>query len=258
MKSKPGSIFSIPVALLAFALIWAPPAAPDAWNKKTTVTFPESVKFPDGVVVPSGDYVMKLADSPWNRNIVQVLDSDESHVYSTFLAISAQRAKPADETVITFVENRQAEPLEIDKWFYPGGTTGYEFVYPKSHPTYIASAATSPAYAAPAPAHSPVAERESYTDAEALPATTNGATAPAAEPEPVELAQAAPAAPPEPQPPAVTAPPPTAAAGEELPATASTAPNLLAAAALLFGAAILVTATRRAVLSSRRVPPAGR
>ena len=51
-----------------------------------------------GMVLPAGVYVFKLADSDPDRNIVEVFNKDENHLYSTFLAIPAGRL-PANPSV---------------------------------------------------------------------------------------------------------------------------------------------------------------
>jgi hypothetical protein len=55
-----------------------------------------------------------------------------------FIAISAQRMEPTDETVFTFIETAPQYPLPIKEWFYPGRLTGLEFVYPKEQREEIA------------------------------------------------------------------------------------------------------------------------
>src|SRR5262245_7415952 len=76
----------------------------DVWDKKTDVTFSQPVEVP-GAVLSAGTYVFRLADSDSNRNVVQILNKDENHVYATILAITAQRPQPVDKTVITFEEH---------------------------------------------------------------------------------------------------------------------------------------------------------
>lgn len=56
------------------------PAVADEWDQKTTVTFSQPVEIP-GQVLPAGTYVFKLADSMSDRNIVQVYNSEENHLY---------------------------------------------------------------------------------------------------------------------------------------------------------------------------------
>jgi hypothetical protein len=111
----------------------------DTWNKKTYVTISQSIEVP-GAVLPPGKYVFKLLDSSSNRHIVQIMNAEENHVYTTNLAISKQRMEPADKTIITFYEMPGGGPEPIRSWFYPGDTIGQEFAYPSQRATEIALA----------------------------------------------------------------------------------------------------------------------
>jgi len=122
----------------AAAFIFTPKASGDPWDKKTIVTFPEAVEFPGRVVVPPGQYVMKLLDSQSNRHIVQVFNDRQSKIYATVLAIPTQRSEPPSKTVLTFYEIPKGQPMIVRKWYYPGDTVGQEFVYPKDRAMYIA------------------------------------------------------------------------------------------------------------------------
>ncbi|MBS1827303.1 MAG: hypothetical protein JST93_18445 [Acidobacteria bacterium] len=121
------------------ALIPARPALADVWNKKTEVRFSHPVELPGQVVLPSGEYVMKLMDSQSQRHIVQVFNKEQSHVYATILAIPTEREKPAERTILTFYETPASQPMFIRHWYYPGDTIGQEFVYSKDRAKYIAS-----------------------------------------------------------------------------------------------------------------------
>jgi hypothetical protein len=105
-------------------------AKADEWNKKTYITTSQAIEVP-GAVLPPGKYVFKLLDSPQNRHIVQVLNSRESKVLSTSIAIPRQRLESEDHTVLTFYEVRAGQPEPVRTWFYPGDLIGQEFVYPK-------------------------------------------------------------------------------------------------------------------------------
>jgi hypothetical protein len=109
-------------------------------SRTTIVTFSAPVALP-GVTLPAGSYLFRLADSQTNRNIVQVFDKDRTKIIATILAVSAQRNKPADETVITFKESPANAAPAVQYWYYPGETTGQEFAYPKKQAMAIASAA---------------------------------------------------------------------------------------------------------------------
>ncbi len=119
--------------------IFLPQAKADEWDKKTIVTFSAPVELP-GVVLPPGTYVFKLADSSGDRNIVQVFNKNESHVFATVLAVPDYRMEPADKTIITFEERAKGTPEAIRAWFYPGSVYGEEFVYPRARAAELAKA----------------------------------------------------------------------------------------------------------------------
>jgi len=116
--------------LLALAVAVPPRAKADEWDQKTTFTFSGPVEIP-GRVLPAGTYVFKLADSQSDRNIVEVFNKDENHLYGIFLTIPDYRLKPAGKPIITFEERAAHAPEAVRAWFYPGENYGHDFVYPK-------------------------------------------------------------------------------------------------------------------------------
>jgi hypothetical protein len=115
-------------------------------DKKTLVTFGAPVEIPGAgaQVLPAGSYIIKLVDSKVDRNIVQILNRDESHVYATILAIPNLRLKATDKTVMTFEERAAGQPPALRAWFYPGEKWGQEFVYPKTKATQLAKTTNLP------------------------------------------------------------------------------------------------------------------
>ena len=131
-------VFAFSITALCMMLSGTASAQP--WNKKTTVTFSAPVEIP-GVgaqVLPAGTYVFRLLDSLSDRNIVQVFNKDESHIYATILAIPNYRLRATDKTVMTFAERAAGDPQAIRAWFYPGDNWGQEFVYPRSKAVQLA------------------------------------------------------------------------------------------------------------------------
>src|SRR5580704_9545782 len=118
-------------------------AAADDFDQKTVFTFSGPVEIP-GQVLSAGTYVFKLADSSSDRNIVQVFNKDESHLYGTFLAIPDYRLKPADKPIITFEERPIGTPEAVKAWFYPGQNYGHDFVYPKPKAVALAKSSGTP------------------------------------------------------------------------------------------------------------------
>ena len=129
-------------SLVAPALL--PKVMADEWDKKTIVTFNHPVEIPGGKILPAGRYVFKLLDSASDRNIVQIFNEDQTHLYATIIAIPNYRLQPTDKTVITFGA-READSVEaIRAWFYPGANWGQEFVYPKTRAVKLAKLTNKP------------------------------------------------------------------------------------------------------------------
>jgi hypothetical protein len=129
------------------------PAIADEWNKETKLEFSEPVQVP-GKLLEAGKYVFRLADSESDRNIVQIFSEDASgdqKFVTTVLAIPAYRTATPDKPIVKFEERSSGSPEAIQKWFYPGDNTGWEFVYPKeqSQETSANMTPASTAVAAP-------------------------------------------------------------------------------------------------------------
>jgi hypothetical protein len=125
--------FKALLGLFAATLLTAtvlPSARADTWNKKTVVTFSQTVEVP-GKILPAGTYTFQLLDSPSDRHIVQIFDADGSHLIVTILAINNYRLQPTGETVMKFRETPGDAPEALRAWFYPGDNFGQEFVYPR-------------------------------------------------------------------------------------------------------------------------------
>jgi hypothetical protein len=117
------------VCVAVFCAVFAIGVRADTWNKKTIVTFSDSVEIP-GQVLPAGTYVFKLADSVSDRHIVQIWTEDESQILATILAVPNYRVGPPDRSIFEFDERPADSPMALRSWFYPGDNIGQQFVYP--------------------------------------------------------------------------------------------------------------------------------
>ncbi len=188
MKYVKTLVFVFALACLGAAL--TPQARADEWNRATTMTFNAPVELP-GVVLPAGTYVFKLADSLSDRDIVQVFNKDENHLYATILAVPDYRVEPTDKTVVTFNKEQPAgSPEAIKAWFYPGDTDGYEFVYPKSKAIELAKANQQRVPAMPALMAKSVGKSTQPAEVQAMKEAPISAIQPSGKE--VQLAQAAP------------------------------------------------------------------
>jgi hypothetical protein len=214
----------------------------DEWNKKTTVSFSQPVEIP-GVgaqILPAGTYVFKIMDSLTDRNIVQIFNQKQTHVYATILAIPNYRLRATDKTVMTFRERAAGSPEAIRAWFYPGKNWGQEFVYPKKRAMELAKITNEPVLAMPAELASNITTPAQSAD-EAPVVALKEAPVTAVKPTGEEVAVAEVVERPPVQAAAVIAP----ARTKRLPKTASPLPLLELMGLLSLGAGITLSAIRK-------------
>jgi len=137
---------AVAIGCFALALVFITPSLTqgDEWNLTTRFTVNQQSEVPGMVLQANTPYVIRLLDSPSNRNVVQIYDKDQMHMLTMFMAISAERQEPADRTVFKFIETAPGYPLPIKEWFYPGRLNGLEFVYPKDQALSISQHAREP------------------------------------------------------------------------------------------------------------------
>ena len=127
MKSK-GLMCSIFLTLTAVILFAPLTAKASELDKKTIVTFNQPVEIPNQVL-PAGTYVFKMVDPELSQNVVEILNKDESKVIATLLTAPGSRNTNSDESTFELEERAQGAPMALKYWFYPGYTTGQEFLY---------------------------------------------------------------------------------------------------------------------------------
>jgi hypothetical protein len=113
--------------IIAFALFFEIAAHADNTFQATQITFSQPVQIP-GQVLPSGTYLFKLLNGD-NLDIVQIFNSDGTHLYATTETVPTESRQSVDDTAVTLVEQGTGKPDVLLKWFYPGDETGHEFVY---------------------------------------------------------------------------------------------------------------------------------
>jgi hypothetical protein len=125
-------------SLLAF-MILLPSARAAQHDQATKLTFNRQVQIP-GRVLPAGTYWLVLADNLGSRNIVEIFNSDRSKLYATVFTNNVVSLSAANETTITFAGGELMEPETILSWFYPGRTSGHQFVYSHAEEQKLAQA----------------------------------------------------------------------------------------------------------------------
>jgi hypothetical protein len=131
-------IYIIIGLILAFGLFFELAAHASVENEQTTITINAPVQVP-GKVLPAGTYIFERADDN-NPNIVRIFNADRTVVETTLQTVPADRIEPAEQTIVTLAKATSDNPDYLVKWFYPGNTTGHEFIYTRQQEQQIASA----------------------------------------------------------------------------------------------------------------------
>jgi hypothetical protein len=108
------------------------------FDRGTKITVNQPFDIPGAVALPAGTYVIRLMDIAGTRNVVQILNADETRSYAIVLGIPDYRLEAPEKTEISFYEAGPGEPLPLRAWFYPGYNYGVEFVYPRKKAVEIA------------------------------------------------------------------------------------------------------------------------
>src|SRR5215468_10773641 len=115
MTIKSNRFLLTSLALIGFSITTA---LADEWNKEIVFRFSEPVQVPGQMLQP-GKYVFRLADSPSNRNIVQIFSVDErgrQDFIATILAVSDYRLSTPEKPVVLFEERHLGSPEAIKSW----------------------------------------------------------------------------------------------------------------------------------------------
>ena len=122
--------------MIAFVLCFEFAAHADESNESSKITFNVPVQIP-GQVLPAGTYSFQQADS---TDLIQIFNADRTRLIATVQTVPTERSEPAGHTRITLAEPEASGPEVLVRWFYPGRTTGHEFIYPKQQEQQIAHA----------------------------------------------------------------------------------------------------------------------
>ncbi|HTA41262.1 MAG TPA: hypothetical protein VK789_02375 [Bryobacteraceae bacterium] len=133
-KEKPLMRRYLPVfAALATSLMssaFVPLLKASESDEKTVITTSQPIDV-QGTILPAGQYVLKLQESPSNRNVIYVFSSDERRLMTTILANHAYRLDSTDKSAFSFYGSPDGQPAALHTWFYPGETSGFEFLQRK-------------------------------------------------------------------------------------------------------------------------------
>jgi len=134
---KLGLVFCMAILVVTFGS----PVKADEHDKLTILTFSAPVELPGNVVLSAGTYVFKILDIPSTRNVVEILNQEQTQICATILTIPAERLRQTDKTIVEFYQPGPSAPSALKSWFYPGNTQGQEFVYPRARAAELTNTA---------------------------------------------------------------------------------------------------------------------
>ena len=106
-------------------------------DKHTYFTFSGPIALP-GVTLPAGRYVFRIVDTTTSRKVIQVLSDDEKKPFAMMNTIPDTRRDAPKDATVAFYETPRGTPAAVKSWWYPGETTGYQFIYPRAQARQIA------------------------------------------------------------------------------------------------------------------------
>jgi hypothetical protein len=115
------------LAMSLFSCALVPSLKASESDKKTTITISQPLAV-QGMILPAGQYVLKLLDSATNRNVVCIFNGEETQLITTVIALHTQRLQPTDESEFSFYDSPAGQPTALQTWFYPGDDTGFFFL----------------------------------------------------------------------------------------------------------------------------------
>ena len=134
----------IPMAAVATLMLCVPaPTFAQTADYQTYFTFSGPVTLP-GVTLPAGKYLFRLADANTSRRVINVLTADGKDSLAMLTSIPSRLSKAPTEPEVRFMETSANAPPPIKTWWYPGNSTGYEFIYPRQQALELAKLGSEP------------------------------------------------------------------------------------------------------------------
>jgi hypothetical protein len=119
---------AVVIAALVVIGLMAGTVRADESDQAIKVTFSQAVQVP-GHVLPAGTYWFTMMDTN-DKEIVRIENEQQSKTLAMIQTINRDRPEWQSHTQFNLAE-RSGEPAAVEAWFYPGRSTGHEFVYPK-------------------------------------------------------------------------------------------------------------------------------
>ena len=126
MKTPRSIVAIVSLFVLLMSITWTDDARANVSDRKTKFSVNQPVRVPGNVVLPPGEYIIRVMDATAPR-LVTIMDKNEGTTYTTFFATAQELSKPTDEVRLLLGESPEGTPEQLKAWFYPGVNTALEF-----------------------------------------------------------------------------------------------------------------------------------
>ncbi len=99
---------------------------------ESTLTITDPTEVPGGVILEPGSYVVKVANTQANWNVITIQNPDMTKTFATVIATPHTATEATPHTTFVFFNTPAGQPKALRSWFPPNDRFGQDFVYTKA------------------------------------------------------------------------------------------------------------------------------
>jgi hypothetical protein len=117
------------VSLILALIGLAGSARAQFWQRdKSTLSVTNAVRVPGAVLQP-GTYAIRVVDSAYDRNIVQITSPDGNQIYATIIGTPDEHTTSRPNTEFVFYQDADGKPIALRSWWAGDERFGQDFLY---------------------------------------------------------------------------------------------------------------------------------
>ncbi len=125
--------FALAFCLMLIGAFFVPKAKANSGNEEMILTISKAPLELPGHVLAPGKYQLKFTDLEHQEVLVE--SANGSQPVGFFSVIPVTRNHITENPQFNIAEPAKGSIARLDGFFYPGRTTGYDFIYPQPHVT---------------------------------------------------------------------------------------------------------------------------
>lgn len=124
--------------LLGALLVPTSDAQTTQTRPRSSLAITEPTEVPGGVVLPPGNYLIKVTDNQSTWNVVSITDPFEKKTFATILATPHTAKDSAPNSMFVFFNTPTGQNKVLRSWWPSNDRWGQDFVYPKARAAELA------------------------------------------------------------------------------------------------------------------------